>query len=99
MDGYDFNGPFVDQEVLPDYWAIDQTTADLYGKVVKAVQLSNVEYKIRFNRFARKNNMKPPPSAGRIFSGYLVVRNLTSSNRYETWMPDHVFEDLYELAP
>ena len=40
--------------------------------------------------------MKPPPSCGRIFPGYLVVRNLGKSDQYETWMPDHVFDELYE---
>jgi len=61
--------------------------------------LSNIEYKIRFGRFQRENNMKPPPSCGRIFSGYLVVRNLGTPFQYETWMPEDVFEELYEGEP
>jgi len=55
---------------------------------VKATPLSNIEYKIRFERLKRENNMKPPPSCGRIFPGYVVVRKLDTPAQYETWMPD-----------
>jgi hypothetical protein len=40
--------------------------------------------------------MKKPPSCGRYFSGFLVVRNLGRKNQYETWMPEVVFEELYK---
>jgi len=99
VSGYDYDRPFINQKVLHVYTALDATAAARYGKTVKAVQLSNVEYKIRFGRLGRENNMKPPPSCGRIFGGYLVVRNLGAADQYETWMPDHVFEELYQPQP
>jgi hypothetical protein len=39
--------------------------------------------------------MKPEPSHSRIFPGYLVVRKIDTKSEYETWMPDHVFEEIY----
>lgn len=99
MSGYDFDRPFVSQKALPRYVAIDPTAAARYGRIVRATELSNVEYKIRFARLGRENNMKPPPSCGRIFGGFLVVRNLGTPEQYETWMPDHVFEELYRDEP
>jgi hypothetical protein len=84
---------------MQTYVATDGETASEFGRTVKATGLSNVEYKIRFGKLKRENNMKPPPSCGRIFMGYLVVRHLGTRQQYETWMPDHVFEDLYAPAP
>lgn len=43
-----------------------------------------------------QQKMKYPPSAGRIFAGFIVVRNLGKKNQYETWMPDGVFEKQYK---
>jgi hypothetical protein len=41
--------------------------------------------------------MKPPPGSHiHIMPGYLVVRKLGTPDQYETWMPDVVFEELYE---
>lgn len=80
------------------YVATDAETASEHGRKVKATQLSNVEYKIRFDKLKRENNMKSPPSCGRIFMGCLVVRRLGTRQQYETWMPDHVFEELYDPA-
>jgi hypothetical protein len=97
MSGYDFDRPYVSQEALGVYIAIDTETAATFGAKVRAAILSNVEYKIRHERLKRENNMKPPPSCGRIFSGYLVVRHLGTARQYETWMPDHVFDELYRL--
>ena len=96
MSGYDYERPFVSQGSLPAYRAADAEAAAGYGDIVKATELSNVEYKIRFGRLARENRMKPPSSCGRIFMGYLVIRNLGTSRQYETWMPDHVFEEIYQ---
>src|SRR6185295_16933826 len=76
MSGYDFERPFISQDAMQAYVATDQVAAQRYGKTVKATPLSNIEYKIRFDRLKRENNMKPPPSCGRIFPGYLVVRKL-----------------------
>ena len=94
MTSYDYDRPFIDQNALPFYAAVNRAAAR-YGKIVRASQLSNVEYKMRFARFKKSNRMRPPPSCGRIFMGYLVVRNLGKSDQYETWMPEHVFEELY----
>ena len=102
MTGYDYEKPYIDKAKLDKYVAIDRKAAR-YGRIVRAAPLSNVEYKLRFERLKDKWNMMPPPSCGRIFGGYLVIRNLGTPGEYETWMPEHVFEELYEadseLAP
>jgi len=94
--GHDFNRPFMKQESMDLFEAIDQETASRFGKKVRAAILPNVEYRIRWGRLEEENNMKPPPSAYRIFPGYIVVRKLNRKGQYETWMPDHVFEELYK---
>lgn len=96
MSGYDFERPFISQDAMHAYVATDRVVAERYGKTVKATPLSNIEYKIRFDRLKRENNMKPPPSCGRIFPGYVVVRKLNTPAQYETWMPDDVFEEIYQ---
>lgn len=96
MSGYDFDRPFISQDAMQAYVTTDRIAAQRYGKTVKATPLSNIEYKIRFDRLKRENNMKPPPSCGRIFSGYLVVRRQGTPAQYETWMPDDVFEEIYQ---
>jgi hypothetical protein len=96
--GYDYDRPFISQESMRLYVAADDATAAEFGRKVKATELSNIEYKTRFGKLSRENSMKPPPSCGRIFTGYLVVRRLGTKQQYETWMPDHVFEELYEPA-
>lgn len=97
MTGYNFNRPFVDAATLPEFSAIEAEIARRYGKTVRATEMSNSEYAIRYDRMAISNNMKPPPSHGRIFGGYLVVRKIGSSEQYETWVPDHAFEEIYSL--
>jgi len=99
MTSYDFDRPFISEVAMPLYAAIDADVAARYGRTVRATKLSNVEYKVRFGRLKRDNNMKPPPSCGRIFGGYLVIRNLGSPAQYETWMPEHVFEEIYRNEP
>jgi len=99
MTGYDYDRPFVSQKALREYTAVNAIAAARYGKTVKATQLSNIEYKTRFSRLGRENNMKPPPRCGRVFSGYLVVRKLGTPLQYETWMPEDVFEELYGGDP
>jgi len=82
---------------MESFTALPKDVALKYGKTVKAMQLSNREYKHRFSRLAGQNNMKPPPGSEiHIMPGYLVVRKLGSPEQYETWMPDHVFEEIYE---
>ena len=98
MASYDFNRPYVGIETLSSFIAVDTEVAKRYGKMVKAIQLSNAEYAQRFERLSNTNNMKFPPSHGRIFSGYLVVRKLGTSEQYETWIPDHAFEEIYVPA-
>lgn len=99
MAGYDFERPFIAADKLTLYRAIDREVAQRYGKQVKATEMSNAEYKQRFEKFSAKQSMKPPPSTGRIFPGYLVVRRLGESDEYETWIPDVGFEDSYEPQP
>ena len=93
---YDYNRPFVKRSELCEYVATDRTVSKRYGPVVMATELSNKEYKIRFGRMHTEHGMKPPPSSLRIFPGYLVVRNLGTPQEYETWIPDHAFDDVYE---
>jgi hypothetical protein len=94
MSDYDYNKPFTDIEDMDTYFTSDKVISRRYGKAVKAMKLSNKEYKFRYNKFGA-NNMKPPPSSNRIFSGYLVVRKLGTSDQYETWMPCVVFDEMY----
>lgn len=96
MAGYDFERPIKADNSLILYVAVDVEVAKSYGKYVKATDLTNSEYDVRFNKLRHKNKMKPPPSCGRIFPGYLVIRNLDTPSQYETWIPDHVFEDIYK---
>jgi hypothetical protein len=95
---YDFERPFVDATSIPLYEALDMKVSARYGRTVRATSLSNIEYKLRFNRFGVTNNMKAPPSCGRIFPGYPVIRNLGSPDQYETWIPEDAFEEIYALA-
>ena len=97
MSDYDFNRPFIDLDSMDLFTATRTSDARRYGKTVMAYALSNREYKHRFNRFGKKNNMKPPPGSQiHIMPGYLVVRKLGTPDQYETWMPDQVFKELYE---
>ncbi|WP_093387791.1 hypothetical protein [Rugamonas rubra] len=92
---YDFNRPLIDRSDLPLYVAVDEAVASDFGAKVRAVDMSNAEYDVRYRKKAASSTMKPPPSHHRIFPGYLVVRKLGTPDEYETWMPDHVFDDLY----
>ena len=81
---------------MDEYRSIDSKTTKKYGKLVKALEIANIEYKDRYYKLSHTKTMKEPPLTGRIFSGYVVVRNLGKENEYETWMPVHVFDELYE---
>jgi hypothetical protein len=78
--------------------AIDETTADAYGRFVLSAPLSNLAYALRFQRLNGSRAMKPPPGATRVLPGHLVVRHPGRPEQYETWMPGHVFADLYRPA-
>lgn len=89
--------PFVTIEQMDDYEAIDHDVSKKYGRKVKAAQISNRDYQYRYQKLSKTNNMKPPPSAERhIMLGYIVVRKLGTHNQYETWMPEIVFDDVYQ---
>lgn len=77
------------------YRAIDQMTSDTSGPTVLAVELSNVDYAIRYQRLSRTHRMRAPPHPGRVLPGMLVVRRAGEAEQYEMWMPRHVFDDLY----
>jgi len=77
---------------------LDNDTARKYGRVVKAAEISNRDYGYRYEKLSSSQSMQPPPSSHmHIFLGYLVVRNFGTPKQYETWMPDHVFDELYEV--
>lgn len=85
---------------MDDYIALDSDTAQRYGKVIKAAEISNRDYKYRYQKLRKTNNMKPPPSSHiHIMLGFIVVRNLGTDQQYETWIPELVFEDLYQRGP
>ena len=91
--------PFVSLEQMGSYAARDRETAQRYGPVVKAAEISNRDYKYRYNKHSSDWTMQPPPSSHiHIRMGYLVVRKLGTASQYETWMPDHVFDELYAAA-
>lgn len=95
MTGYDFDRPYLDAATLPIFRATDPGVAVRYGATVKAAPMSNSEYAIRHARLAASNNMQPPPKHGRIFPGYLVIRRIGTTDQYETWIPEHVFDEMY----
>src|SRR6476619_2760755 len=95
MEEHDWDRPFIAQEKMALFDAIHRHTARMYGARVRAAELSNVDYKMRFEKLASTQAMKDPPSCGRIFAGYVVVRRLGTPEQYETWMPGDVFEELY----
>jgi hypothetical protein len=91
--------PFVSLEDMALYSARDSDTAKKYGTTVKAAEISNRDYGYRYSKFSSSRTMQPPPSSHiHIYLGYLVVRNLGTSKQYETWMPGHLFEELYEAS-
>ena len=91
--------PFMPLEQMALYSARDRDTARKYGPIVKAAEISNREYGYRYSRFSSSRTMQPPPSShGHIYLGYLVVRKLGTPDQYETWMPSHAFDELYEAT-
>lgn len=96
--GYDFARKFMDKFAMNEYRAIDPSIGKKYGPIVRAIEISNREYQHRYDKLNASRNMKLPPSSGRIFPGYLVVRNFGTPGEYETWIPDGGFEESYELV-
>ena len=97
MTAYDHNRQYCDLNSMGLYTAVKKHIALRYGKKVRAMELSNREYIHRFQRLAKANNLRPPPSAEiHIMTGYLVVRKLGLPQQYETWIPSMAFEDLYK---
>ena len=95
MNKYDPDRPFLDDDACETFIAVEPKIARRYGRTVRARELANMEYKFRYQKLSSERNMKDPPSTGRIFTGYLVVRKVGTPEQYETWMPDHVFHELY----
>jgi len=98
VSGYDFERPYIDPASMQRFEARDDTTADAYGRIVLAVELSNMDYQLRFQRLNGTRTMKAPPVAKHVLPGHLVVRHPGQPRQYETWMPEHVFADLYKPA-
>lgn len=92
---YDHSKKYLPNSEFEEFISTDNNVAKKYGKIVRAMVLSNREYQHRFDKLSNKFKMKEPPLSGRIFSGYIVVRNAGNKGEYETWMPDDVFEELY----
>ena len=96
---HDFNRPFVNVSEMENYVAVENDIAVRYGKVVKAMTLTNREYRHRHARRSSSHKMKEPPSSDvHICAGYLVVRRLGQTDQYETWIPDGAFEEMYVPA-
>jgi hypothetical protein len=88
--------PFVAVEQMKHYTARDRETARKYGATVKAAEISNRDYKYRYDKYSSSRTMQPPPSSHiHIYLGFLVVRKLDTVDQYETWMPSHLFDELY----
>ena len=95
MTAFDFDRPFIGSSALSWFRALDHETAARYGAKIQAASMANFEYAARHARFSKSTNMRPPPSIGRKFPGYLVVRRVGQRDQYETWMPETLFEELY----
>lgn len=91
-----FEDHLLGQERFSEFEALQDDVAAEYGRVVRASPMTNRAYGRRHQSLAKQNNMKPAPRSARIFPGYVVVRNLGRKGQYETWMPDHVFDELYK---
>jgi hypothetical protein len=92
---HDHNKQYLPNSEFKEFISTENDVAKKYGKIVRAMLLSNREYQHRFDKLNTKYKMKEPPLSGRIFRGYIVVRNIGKKSEYETWMPDHVFEEIY----
>jgi len=73
---YDLNRPLINRSALPLYVAVDSNVASDYGSKVRAVEMSNAEYDVRYKKNAATSRMKPPPSHHRIFLAISSCVNL-----------------------
>ena len=94
--GYDFSKKYMDKWAMDQFAALDKDIGSQYGNVVRAIPISNREYQHRYDKLKDSRNMRPPPSSGRIFPGYLVIRKLGTKQEYETWIPGDAFEEMYK---
>ena len=88
---------FIDKYAMDKYQATDKKVRERYGVTVLAVEISKREYQHRYNKLSTTRAMKDPPGSGSLFLGYLVVRNVGGQDEYETWIPGHAFEEIYQL--
>ena len=58
---YDFNRPLTDSSSLPLFVAIDAYVASDFGLKVRAMEMSNAEYDVRYKKISGTSKMKPPP--------------------------------------
>ena len=96
MIEFENSKPFTSQKLTETFVAIDIDKILDNGQHVRATALSNLEYKIRFGRLEKKYNMKAPPNCEESSPGYLVIGKLGTPKQYETWIPDHLFDGIYE---
>lgn len=99
MTGYEHHKPFTrlkSTRTFMSFVAIDVDAIPDYGQHVRATELSNVDYTIRFDRFESRNSMNAPPDCKNFTSGYLVIGKPGTRNQFEDWLPDHVFEQIYK---
>ena len=96
--GYDFSKTYMDKAAMDQYIATDGQVSKRYGRIIRAIPISNREYQHRYDKLSNSREMKPPPLSGRIFPGYLTIRNLDSDSEYETWIPEEAFEEIYTKA-
>jgi len=93
---HDYSKPYMDKYAMDEYFSTDAKVSKRYGRIVRAIPISNREFQYRYDKLSSSRDMRPPPSSGRIFAGYLVIRNLGLKNECETWIPDSAFEEVYE---
>lgn len=93
---FDHSKKFMDSRAMHKYRSIDKSTAKKYGEYVFANEMTNAEYDQRYARLKNTRRMQHRNPYRRIYPGYLVVRKMDTKEEYETWMPDHAFEEVYE---
>lgn len=96
MPLHDSASPFTKKILTESFVAIDVTRNLDHGQHVRAVELSSLDYKIRFGKLNVKNNMKALAGCDNDSPGYLVVGKPNSRHKYETWLPESKFKRLYK---
>lgn len=62
-----------------------------HGTTVLALEMSSADYDRRYTLLAARHCMKEPRNYRGLHRGFLVVRNVGTTEVYETWMARHVF--------